>query len=183
MFSFNEQIKGYLDLIYEEIPSLVVECERCGTCCKAKIDMCFIEYLNIKEFIVSNGIKPIYKNNGRCIFLDTIDIPTCLVYPVRPWTCRVYRPYPKDERMYYIDLKKYRTTEKCGYVAASIKNGKPVPCEEFIVPAMMIDQLQQSLKEVIDIPEGFLHRDDTFIGWQQKCRNYVKVAVSRNKRR
>lgn len=182
MFSFNEQIKGYLDLIYGKIPLLLVECGRCGRCCKAKIEVAFIEYLSIKEFIISNGIKPIYDNNGKCIFLDTTDAPTCLIHPVRPWICRVYRPYPKGERMYYVDLKKDRTTEKCGYVAAVVKNGKSVPCEEFIIPAMMIGQLQQSLKGIINIPEGFLHRDNTFIGWQQECRNYVKTAVSRNKR-
>lgn len=181
MLLSNEQIEGYLDLIYEKIPLPDLKCLRCGECCKSDVRMAFIEYLNIKHHIVSDKIKPFY-NNKKCIFLKHESQPVCIIHSHRPWICRAYRPFPKNMTVYYVDIKKIRTTERCGYPAVDLRQGKP-RLSGLEQTAFIIHELQQVFKEFIDAPEGFFHRDDTFVGWQQECRSYVKNSISRNKRR
>ena len=178
MFSFSKQMKDYLTMIYDKLPALDIPCERCGRCCNKQVSMAFIEFLNIKNFILDDKIKVLDENNGNCIFLKNEKQAICSIYEVRPWICRVYRPLSKDSKAYYLDLKKERTTEKCGYCIVEVKDGKTVPADNISI-AMMIDEMQQIFATLLSVPDRFLHKDNTFFGWKEECKKFVRDKVKR----
>ena len=165
-----EEIRAYLDEIYKKMPEQKVVCRRCGNCCTKQIGMSIIEFFNMKYYVVKNKIR--FNNNGKCIFLANDDIPhVCNIYPVRPWICRAYRPLEDGDKAYYLDLKKKRTTETCAYVPAVMKNGKIAPSEH-IISAVMILELQIAWQNLLNIPDKFIKKDDTFKGWGKSLRNH-----------
>lgn len=90
-----------LNSIYESLPE--TNCEKCGTCCTVPPPAYIVEYLNMFRFLknnISDGIPEIVEKSVRFYFLELVDInlkcpflgedSLCMVYPVRPLSCRGY---------------------------------------------------------------------------------------------
>lgn len=90
-----------LDSIYESLPR--TECGRCGTCCTVPPPAYIVEYLNMFRYMKKNlqdRIPGFVEKAVRFYFLELVDInlkcaflgddSQCLVYPVRPLSCRGY---------------------------------------------------------------------------------------------
>ncbi|MFZ5649043.1 MAG: YkgJ family cysteine cluster protein [Bacillota bacterium] len=90
-----------LDSIYESLPE--TECEQCGTCCTVPPPAYVVEYLNMFRYAKKNlpDLMPqLVEKSVRFYFLELVNInlkcpflgddSRCLVYPVRPLSCRGY---------------------------------------------------------------------------------------------
>jgi Fe-S-cluster containining protein len=67
-----------------------MKCEQCGHCCG--IVMCSVdEYKIIKDYIEKHNITP-KAQESDCPFLlgSTGSSRTCAIYPVRPYTCKLF---------------------------------------------------------------------------------------------
>ena len=100
---------GELKNVYERLPQTT--CEKCATCCSVPSPAYVVEFLNMFRYMKNNlqdqipGILErcirfyfleLVDINSRCPFVDPVD-NTCLVYPVRPFTCRGYGLFDKGE--------------------------------------------------------------------------------------
>lgn len=90
-----------LESIYDSLPQ--TECGRCGTCCTVPPPAYIVEYLNMFRYMKKNlqDLMPGFVEKAvRFYFLELVDInlkcpflgddSRCLVYPVRPLSCRGY---------------------------------------------------------------------------------------------
>lgn len=90
-----------LNSIYDGLPETT--CDRCGTCCTVPPPAYIVEYLNMFGYLKKNlaeQIPGILEKTVRFYFLELADISLkcpflggdnlCLVYPVRPLSCRGY---------------------------------------------------------------------------------------------
>ncbi|MCL6612843.1 MAG: YkgJ family cysteine cluster protein [Peptococcaceae bacterium] len=90
-----------LNSIYSGLPETA--CDRCGTCCTVPPPAYIIEYLNMFRYMkenLSDLIPSLLEKAVRFYFLELVDINLkcpflgeenlCLVYPVRPLSCRGY---------------------------------------------------------------------------------------------
>lgn len=90
-----------LNSIYDSLPETT--CDRCGTCCTVPPPAYIVEYLNMFRYLKENlghRIPGILDKAVRFYFLELADINLkcpflseenlCLVYPVRPLSCRGY---------------------------------------------------------------------------------------------
>lgn len=97
----NKGVFKELETIYEELPE--TECERCATCCTVPPPGYLLEFLNLYRFLKTNLLAQraeIMKRVAEYYFLEMADIKVkcpflsgdndCLVYPVRPLSCRSY---------------------------------------------------------------------------------------------
>lgn len=97
----NKGVFKELKTIYEELPE--TECERCATCCTVPPPGYLLEFLNLYRFLKTNLLAQraeIMKRVAEYYFLEMADIKVkcpflsgdndCLVYPVRPLSCRSY---------------------------------------------------------------------------------------------
>jgi len=97
----NEKMFDKLKDIYDQVPD--TECERCATCCAVPQPAYLIEYLNMFRYVNENmpGRWPeLIEKSVRYYFLELVDANQrcpfleednkCLVYEVRPFTCRMY---------------------------------------------------------------------------------------------
>lgn len=97
-----------LNSIYEGLPQ--TNCERCGTCCTVPPPAYIVEYLNMFRYMKKNLadlIPVLVEKSVRFYFLELVDINLkcpflsdenlCLVYPVRPLSCRGYGLSKKDK--------------------------------------------------------------------------------------
>jgi Fe-S-cluster containining protein len=98
-----------LQNVYHRLPHTT--CEKCATCCTVPSPAYIVEYLNMFRYMKSNlqdKIPGIIERSIRFYFLELVDINrrcpfvdpadnTCLVYPVRPFTCRGYGLFDKGE--------------------------------------------------------------------------------------
>lgn len=94
-----------LQRAYDRLPATT--CEKCATCCTVPSPAYVIEYLNMFRYLKKNipdHIPGIIERTIKFYFLEMVDINikcsfvnpednTCLVYPVRPFTCRGYGLY------------------------------------------------------------------------------------------
>lgn len=98
---------GKLDSIYQSLPETT--CDRCGTCCTVPTPAYIVEYLNMFRYLKKNlgdQIPGLLEKAVRFYFLELAEINLkcpflggdnlCLVYPVRPLSCRGYGLTPKD---------------------------------------------------------------------------------------
>lgn len=96
-----------LNSIYDSLPETT--CDRCGTCCTVPPPAYIVEYLNMFDYLKKNlaGLIPdLLERTVRFYFLELADIRLkcpllgedrlCLVYPVRPLSCRGYGLAKKD---------------------------------------------------------------------------------------
>lgn len=93
-----------LNNIYESLPT--GECKHCNRCCSEDVDVSFLEFLNIYNYLKSNelyegfsdrAIKYYMKEyiyRGRCPFLIN---NRCGIYKVRPLTCRNFGHLSKED--------------------------------------------------------------------------------------
>lgn len=101
-YAENQGLFPELEKIYNKLPETI--CERCATCCIVPPPGYLIEFLNLYKYvrdnlkdrhkdIIKNTIKFFYLElvdiNVKCPFLDENNENNCLVYPVRPLSCRV----------------------------------------------------------------------------------------------
>ncbi|MHB1041454.1 MAG: YkgJ family cysteine cluster protein [Eubacteriales bacterium] len=97
----NKGVFKELETIYGELPE--TECERCATCCTVPPPGYLLEFLNLYRFLKTNLLAQraeIMKRVAEYYFLEMADIKVkcpflsgdndCLVYPVRPLSCRSY---------------------------------------------------------------------------------------------
>lgn len=97
-----------LNSIYEGLPQ--TSCERCGTCCTVPPPAYIVEYLNMFRYMKKNlgdFIPEMVEKAVRFYFLELVDINLkcpflsednlCLVYPVRPLSCRGYGLSKKEK--------------------------------------------------------------------------------------
>ncbi len=97
-----------LNSIYEGLPQ--TSCERCGTCCTVPPPAYIVEYLNMFRYMKKNlgdFIPVLVEKAVRFYFLELVDINLkcpflsddnqCLVYTVRPLSCRGYGLSKKDK--------------------------------------------------------------------------------------
>lgn len=99
-YAENQGLFKELEKIYKKLPETT--CNRCTTCCTVPPPGYLIEFLNLYKFVRDN-LQHLHKEilkkaisyfflelvdiNIKCPFLDSND---CLVYPVRPLSCRVF---------------------------------------------------------------------------------------------
>ena len=70
-----------------------MECEKCGECC-GPVPCTDIEYAAIVDYVFKHGIKPHQYGDGvTCPWFDLK--AGCLVYPVRPYACRLFGHVPE----------------------------------------------------------------------------------------
>lgn len=62
-------------------------CEKCGECCGI-VPCTDIEYAAVVDYAYQNGIKPHRYEDAHCPWFDLEK--GCLVYPVRPFACRLF---------------------------------------------------------------------------------------------
>ncbi|MHB8918067.1 MAG: YkgJ family cysteine cluster protein [Desulfocucumaceae bacterium] len=96
-----------LNSIYDSLPETT--CDRCGTCCTVPPPAYIVEYLNMFSYLkdkLGDHIQDILEKAVRFYFLELADISLrcpflgedslCLVYPVRPLSCRGYGLHKKE---------------------------------------------------------------------------------------
>jgi len=110
-YAENQGLFKELEKIYAKLPETV--CERCATCCTVPPPGYLIEFLNLYKYIRDNLQdlqKEIMRKVVRYFYLELVDInikcpfwddaDQCMVYPVRPLSCRIYGLLSeKDSRM------------------------------------------------------------------------------------
>ncbi len=97
-----------LNSIYGSLPQ--TSCDRCGTCCTVPPPAYVVEYLNMFRYLkenLSHRIPDILEKSVRFYFLELADISLkcpflgeeslCLIYPVRPLSCRGYGLSKRDD--------------------------------------------------------------------------------------
>lgn len=97
----NKGVFKELEIVYEELPE--TECERCATCCTVPPPGYLLEFLNLYRFLRTNLLAEraeIMRRVTEYYFLELVNIAVkcpflsgdnnCLVYPVRPLSCRSY---------------------------------------------------------------------------------------------
>lgn len=74
------------------------ECSKCGNCCSALLPISKKEIKDIKRYVKKKRIKPVNHRIAlmpcidlTCPFLDNTKDDKCLIYPVRPSICKVFR--------------------------------------------------------------------------------------------
>lgn len=68
------------------------KCTGCGVCCSCLLPVSKNEIRIIRKYIKQHKIKPLH-NLGMldCPFFDSNKSEhKCLIYPVRPWICKVF---------------------------------------------------------------------------------------------
>ena len=90
------------------------DCSNCGNCCSNILPMSKREAKKIYRYIKKNHIKPVMHGalvhtkelyDGTCPFRDDAQ-GKCLIYPVRPWICRIFTCNK------FADGERSRTTKK-----------------------------------------------------------------------
>jgi len=113
MIILTKEQRSALKQIYGRIDDRRRYCKRCGKCCKAGIQMTYVEFAYLAE--VLDGSK-IFGNVGKCPFFN-LDEWECSVYERRPWICRIYGLPSKPDRILGItpkfDLRRLDTGECC----------------------------------------------------------------------
>jgi len=90
-----------LKKVYEQVPE--TECQRCASCCTVPQPAYIVEYLNMFRYVNKNMPEKwpeILAAAVRYYFLELVDINQrcpflneqndCIVYEVRPFTCRIF---------------------------------------------------------------------------------------------
>ncbi len=119
-----------LNSIYGSLPETT--CDRCGTCCTVPPPAYIVEYLNMFRYLKKNlheRIPGLLERAVRFYFLELADISLkcpllgednlCLVYPVRPLSCRGYglvRRDPNTGRRNEMEELAARYKEKYGII-------------------------------------------------------------------
>lgn len=175
-----------LNSIYDGLPETT--CDRCGTCCTVPPPAYIIEYLNMFRYMkdnLSEKIADLLERTVRYYFLELADINLkcpflggdnlCLVYPVRPLSCRGYgltkKNHTVNERKEMEELaRRYREEHgivlppevvdfqlpECGKV--KIADGRKASTELLEVAVSYIARLETRL-----FPVELVDREYTFV--------------------
>ncbi|MGQ9711560.1 MAG: YkgJ family cysteine cluster protein [Desulfotomaculales bacterium] len=149
-FAETNRLFDRLEQIYALLPE--TGCKMCGTCCTDPPPAALIEYLNIYRYIrdqlqarqqqllektVAFFYLELVEPEQRCPFLDESNL--CLIYPVRPFACRVYgllsddkAPLRRDGEALVRLAEKYRDEYGIVLPEAVIKREIP-PCRDIEV--------------------------------------------------
>lgn len=176
-----------LESIYGSLPE--TECGKCGTCCTVPPPAYIVEYLNMFRYMKRNlpDLTPqLVEKAVRFYFLELVEInlkcpflsddSRCLVYPVRPLSCRGYGLTKKDgqfhdmrdemeevakryKEQHGIDLPRevveYKLPE-CGNV--KVTGSKSVSKESLEVAISYIAQLESQM-----FPVELVDKEYTFV--------------------
>ncbi|MFZ5631919.1 MAG: YkgJ family cysteine cluster protein [Bacillota bacterium] len=175
-----------LNSIYGGLPETA--CDRCGTCCTVPPPAYIVEYLNMFRYMkesLPDLIPGLLEKAVRFYFLELVDINLkcpflgednlCLVYPVRPLSCRGYGLAKKEnsfgERKEMEELAR-RYKEKYGIILPGeivdfklpecgkvrIVDGRKASTELLEVAISYIAQLESRL-----FPVELVDREYTFV--------------------
>lgn len=175
-----------LNSIYDSLPETT--CDRCGTCCTVPPPAYIVEYLNMFGYLrdsLGDRVPDILEKSVRFYFLELADISLrcpflggdnlCLVYPVRPLSCRGYGLYGQDgfsgsrnemdqlavryREQYGIilpdEVVNFRLPE-CGKV--KVRNNKKASRETLEVAVSYVAQLESQL-----FPVDLVDKEYTFV--------------------
>jgi len=149
-FAETNRLFDRLEQIYALLPE--TSCKMCGTCCTDPPPAALIEYLNIYRYIrdhlqarqqellektVAFFYLEMVEPEQRCPFLDVNNL--CLIYPVRPFACRVFgllsddkMPLRRDGEALSQLAEKYRDEYGIVLPEAVVKREIP-PCRDIKV--------------------------------------------------
>lgn len=94
----SHKLTTKLNTLYASIPS--GKCNACAKCCHESVHAFYIEFLNIYDYVIKNGmldqvmtrVEDHYFNelvkHQACPFLGQDN--ACMIYPVRPYVCRLF---------------------------------------------------------------------------------------------
>jgi Fe-S-cluster containining protein len=122
-FAETNRLFDQLNNVYAKLPSTT--CKRCGTCCSDPPPATIVEFLNVYRYVRDNlperhqelvrkaaefFFLDLVKVEMRCPFLNEED-NRCLVYEVRPFSCRAYGQLTEEE------FNKRNTTRMLGDIS------------------------------------------------------------------
>jgi Fe-S-cluster containining protein len=175
-----------LNTIYDSLPQ--TSCEKCGTCCTVPPPAYIVEYLNMFRYMKENlgdHIPELLEKAVRYYFLELVDIKLgcpflgedrlCLVYPVRPLSCRGYglsrsSHFPADRKEMEELARRYKEQHditlpeevvkfqlpECGKV--KIIDSKKVPADALEVAISYVARLESML-----FPVELVDKELTFV--------------------
>lgn len=163
-----------LNHIYEGIPS--GQCSHCNTCCSEDVNVNYIEFLNIYNYLKVNNLYEHNKKrilryyltklyqNGHCPFMQK---GNCMIYPVRPLPCRIFGHLSKTEyeRNYALvnkenrEAKRYLKTKYGIELPEEVVNYKIPYCDKFTKDNdMTLEKSRDLSNSIFEIDTIFLSK-------------------------